>query len=69
MNISLKGKTALVGGSPRGIGLAIARQLANSGASVFLMSSHDKMLPKIIPVLSGASYQKHHFIPPSRVRF
>tara|TARA_Y100000768_G_scaffold318701_1_gene254227 strand:- start:2873 stop:3658 length:786 start_codon:yes stop_codon:yes gene_type:complete len=62
MNISLKGKTALVGGSTRGIGLAIARQLANSGASVFLMSRNEKMMKKIINELSSDSYQKHNFI-------
>ncbi len=32
MNISLKGKRALIGGSSRGLGLAVAKQLAYSGA-------------------------------------
>ena len=30
MNISLKGKRALIGGSSRGLGLAVAKQLAYS---------------------------------------
>ena len=37
MNISLKGKNALIGGSSRGLGYAVARQLAISGASVTLI--------------------------------
>ena len=62
MNISLKGKTVLVGGSTRGIGLAIARQLANSGASVCLMSRNQKMMEKIINELYCDSHQEHNFI-------
>ena len=38
MKIDLIGKKALVGGSSKGIGLGIARQLAESGASVCLMA-------------------------------
>src|SRR5262245_19234626 len=36
MNIDLKGKTALVSGSTEGIGYAIAKALAASGAAVIL---------------------------------
>lgn len=36
MDVSLKGKSALVTGASRGIGLAIARALANAGAHVVL---------------------------------
>ena len=42
MNISLKGKSALIGGSSRGLGLAVANQLAHSGANVTLMSRMKK---------------------------
>ena len=36
MNIQLSGKTAIVTGSTQGIGLAIARGLAGSGATVVI---------------------------------
>ena len=38
MNINLKGKKALVGGASGGLGLAIARQLAKSGAEITLVA-------------------------------
>ena len=47
MNISLKGKRALIGGSSRGLGLAVAKQLAYSGASVTLMSRNENKLKGI----------------------
>mgnify|MGYP003147875744 CR=1 FL=1 len=51
MNISLKHKKALVGGSSAGIGKAIAQQLAASGASVTLMSHSEEKLHHIVTQL------------------
>ena len=48
MNISLLNKKALVGGSSGGIGKAIAQQLAESGASVTLMSHSEEKLHHIV---------------------
>jgi 3-oxoacyl-[acyl-carrier protein] reductase len=44
MNISLNNKAALVTGSGRGIGLAIARMLAESGASVLMVDIDEAAL-------------------------
>ncbi|WP_047246295.1 SDR family oxidoreductase [Maribacter thermophilus] len=62
MNISLKGRTALVGGSSGGIGKAIAQQLAESGASVTLMSRSADKLKNIIAGLPTHQGQKHRFL-------
>jgi len=62
MNISLKGKKALVGGSSKGIGEAIARQLAESGASVTLMARNKERMKTIIDELSTDSGQEHHYL-------
>ncbi len=51
MNISLQGKSALVGGSSKGIGEAIAQQLAKSGASVTLMARNEEKMKAIISQL------------------
>lgn len=59
MNISLKGKKALVGGSSKGIGEAIARQLAESGASVTLMARNEERMKTIIGELSTHEGQEH----------
>ena len=48
MKIDLSGKKALVGGSSKGIGLGIARQLAESGASVCLMARNESRLKEIV---------------------
>ncbi len=62
MNISLQGKKALVGGSSRGIGKAIAQQLAESGASITLMARTEQKLKTIIGELPTQYGQKHDFL-------
>ncbi len=63
MQIHLKGKKALVGGSSRGIGLAIARQLADSGASVTVMARSEDKLKEITASLSTElPSQKHRYL-------
>ena len=62
MKISLKGKNVLVGGSSRGIGKAIAQQLAASGANVTLMARNEEKLKAIISKLSVSEGQKHNYL-------
>ncbi len=62
MEISLKGKIALIGGSSKGIGLAVAKQLAYSGASVCLMARDKLKMKNIIDKLPSKSGQNHHFL-------
>ncbi len=62
MNITLKNKKALVGGSSGGIGKAIAQQLAESGASVTLMSRSEEKLKTIIASLPTDQGQQHQYL-------
>ena len=62
MNISLIGKKALVGGSSRGIGKAIAQQLAESGASITLMARNEDKLKAIIAHLPIDKGQQHDYL-------
>lgn len=62
MNISLKGKKALIGGSSGGIGKAIALQLAESGASVTLMSRSENKMASIVESLPIDLGQKHQYL-------
>jgi 3-oxoacyl-[acyl-carrier protein] reductase len=48
MNLELKGRFALVGGSTQGIGLATAHELAALGASVILLARDEKRLADCI---------------------
>ena len=54
MKIDLTGKKALVGGSSKGIGLGIATELANSGASVCLMARNESRLKQIVDQLPNS---------------
>tara|TARA_R110002050_G_scaffold18755_7_gene54463 strand:+ start:22124 stop:22909 length:786 start_codon:yes stop_codon:yes gene_type:complete len=62
MNISLKNRKALVGGSSDGIGKAIAIQLAESGAGVTLVARNEEKLKAVIASLPISKGQKHQYI-------
>ena len=62
MNISLKGKKALVGGSSKGIGEAIAKQLAASGASVTLMARNEERMKAVVDEMAIDQGQKHQYV-------
>ena len=62
MNISLKSKKALVGGSSKGLGNAVAYQLASSGASVTLVSSNEKRLIKTVDDLRDKTGLSHDYL-------
>lgn len=55
MNIELNGKTALVSGSTAGIGLAIAKGLAASGASVIVNGRKQATVDKAIAAVKAAA--------------
>ena len=62
MNIDLTGKNALIGGSSKGIGLAIAQRLASSGANVTLMARNKSALIKAVSELDQKKGQIHQFL-------
>lgn len=62
MEINLSGKKALVGGSSKGIGKAIAQRLASSGASVTIMARSEKLLQKLVSQLDQSKGQVHQYL-------
>ena len=62
MKIDLSGKKALIGGSSKGIGLGIAKQLAESGASVCIMARNETKLKEIILKLPSSENQNHDYL-------
>jgi 3-oxoacyl-[acyl-carrier protein] reductase len=60
MKIDLSHKNALVGASSKGIGLAIAKQLAACGANVFLMARDEQTLSAITKSLSVVHPDQRH---------
>lgn len=62
MNISLKGKTAIVCGSTQGIGRAAAEELAINGASIILVARNEESLKTVVKSLPTNENQKHHYI-------
>ena len=72
MDLRLDGKTALVTGSSRGIGLAIARRFAEAGASVMLTSRRAEGLAQAAASLEGVggpvAWQAAHAADPEQAR-
>ena len=62
MKIDLIGKNALIGGSSKGIGKAIAERLALSGANIILMASNEQRLKKVQIELDQSRGQQHRYI-------
>lgn len=63
MNLNLQGKNAFVGGSSKGIGKAIAMELAALGANVFLVArSADKLSQVVHELPRVAEGQDHEFL-------
>jgi 3-oxoacyl-[acyl-carrier protein] reductase len=61
MNISLFGRNAVVCGSTQGIGLAIARELAISGANCILFARNEAALKEAVSELSTDQGQRHSY--------
>jgi 3-oxoacyl-[acyl-carrier protein] reductase len=62
MNLSLKGKRAIVCGSTQGIGKSIAIKFAENGASVTLIARNENKLKNVINELSNINSNKHNYI-------
>src|SRR2546423_611670 len=62
MNLNLSGKNALVCGSSKGIGKAIAIALSELGANITLTARNEDSLLDAIKELNSSHLQKHDFI-------
>jgi 3-oxoacyl-[acyl-carrier protein] reductase len=61
MNTSLQGKTAVIGGSTQGIGLATAQELASLGATCILLARNEQSLQEAVASLPTPHQQKHSY--------
>ncbi len=62
MDLTLKGKTALVCGSTQGIGYATAKELASMGASVILIARNEEQLRMAQASLETSNGQNHSYL-------
>ncbi len=62
MNISLVGRTAIVGGSTQGIGFSIAELFAECGATVLLLARNREKLSEKVQLLPTQNGQKHDIL-------
>jgi len=62
MQSDLKGKTALIGGSTQGIGLASAQAMAEMGARCVLVARNEQKLQEAVKTLSVVAGQQHAYV-------
>lgn len=62
MDISLKGKNAIVCGSTQGIGLAVAQELAALGSHVVLIARNLSKLEEVVKSLDVTKGQRHTYL-------
>lgn len=62
MNLDLTGKNALVCGSTAGIGKAIAKELAEMGANLYLMARNEEKLKSAVAEMESSKGQKHSYV-------
>lgn len=62
LSLDLTGKTALIGGSTQGIGLASAQALASLGANCVLISRNEEKLKQAVATLDAKAGQKHSYL-------
>lgn len=62
MNLDLKGRNAIVGGSTAGIGLAIAHELAGLGVNVTLVARNESKLKEVAHSLQKEGGQQHQYL-------
>lgn len=62
MDLTVKGKRALVCGSTQGIGKAIAKELAEMGANITLIARSEDKLKHVLEELSFDGKQQHDYI-------
>lgn len=61
MNLNLEGKNALVCGGSKGIGKAIAIELAKLGANITLVARSENVLEEVCATLDTSKANKHHY--------
>ncbi len=62
LSTDLTGKTALIGGSTQGIGLASAQAMAEMGARCVLVSRNEDKLKAAVATLSTVAGQQHTYV-------
>lgn len=62
LSLDLTGKTALIGGSTQGIGLASAQAIASMGARCVLISRNEEKLKHAVSTLDAQAGQQHTYL-------